>query len=216
MTQPKPEHMTARRLDSVFELRQRNTDLEERLCELENHKFGVHFLQNLQSAPNDAKGIADVVTDNLREFSGADYVILDIQGKEAGDSGEQKVGSIQQDIQLVEGQTIYGTLKIGINPGNRFDAEKIDYITDKLLSPIAAKLRNYIEHHKLVELATIDEKTKLFNYRHLDQILTEFHMHQSPYALVAIDIDNFKDVNKIYGHDGADEILGKFAELLRL
>ncbi|MBI5271673.1 MAG: diguanylate cyclase [Burkholderiales bacterium] len=70
----------------------------------------------------------------------------------------------------------------------------------------------------LVEQATHDPLTGLFNRRHLNDALpTLFALaarDAQPMALAIIDLDHFKRINDEYGHIAGDQLLAAFGELL--
>jgi diguanylate cyclase (GGDEF)-like protein len=67
----------------------------------------------------------------------------------------------------------------------------------------------------MYDAALRDGLTKVFNKKHwLDRLTVEFafaRRHQTPLALVMIDIDHFKHVNDTFGHLAGDHVLGKLA-----
>ena len=69
------------------------------------------------------------------------------------------------------------------------------------------------------ELTRVDPLTGLANRRHfaeaLDTAMTFARRHEQPLSLISIDIDRFKSINDTYGHDGGDEVLKVFSDLLR-
>ncbi len=72
---------------------------------------------------------------------------------------------------------------------------------------------------RLEQLATHDELTGLYNYRHLNTRLTEewkraerFH---EPLAALMVDVDEFKQVNDTHGHAAGDEVIRAIAQRLR-
>jgi len=72
-----------------------------------------------------------------------------------------------------------------------------------------------------IEIDTgMDMLTRLFNRRYLDTILrrqTDISIKlKLPYSVLMLDIDHFKKVNDIYGHDSGDAVLKQFSELLML
>ncbi len=64
---------------------------------------------------------------------------------------------------------------------------------------------------KLEELSTTDPLTGIYNRRYLDSRMDEsfelFKRYQTPFSLVLIDIDDFKDINDTYGHHIGDNVL---------
>ena len=72
---------------------------------------------------------------------------------------------------------------------------------------------------RLHQLATRDPLTGLFNRRHFqtvaDQSLAHARRVGEPVSLVIADVDFFKRVNDVHGHDAGDKVLQEFAEVLR-
>jgi diguanylate cyclase (GGDEF)-like protein len=71
----------------------------------------------------------------------------------------------------------------------------------------------------LAELALTDALTGLPNRRAIEDWalhqLSGAARHGFPFWVVMIDLDNFKNVNDMYGHDAGDTVLRGFAEILR-
>ena len=83
------------------------------------------------------------------------------------------------------------------------------------------KLRDEIKERERIESvlqqsALTDYLTGLPNRRAMIQLLDKeaarYQRSEHPFSLVLLDIDNFKDINDAYGHDGGDEILVAVAE----
>lgn len=63
---------------------------------------------------------------------------------------------------------------------------------------------------KLIELAEIDPLTGIFNRRGFDRRSIDYlsrHERDKTGYIIMIDIDHFKNINDIYGHDIGDEVL---------
>jgi len=75
------------------------------------------------------------------------------------------------------------------------------------------------KNHLLEELALTDALTGLPNRRAIEEWasrqLSGAARHGFPLWVVMIDLDHFKNVNDGYGHDAGDEVLKRFAEVLK-
>lgn len=72
---------------------------------------------------------------------------------------------------------------------------------------------------RIEKISITDKLTGLFNRHKLDEILTmkieEYLRYKTPFSVILLDIDYFKDVNDNYGHDIGDYVLQQFAVLLK-
>ncbi|WP_229145968.1 diguanylate cyclase [Alcanivorax sp. 1008] len=72
---------------------------------------------------------------------------------------------------------------------------------------------------KLAEIAVRDSLTGLYNRRHfierLEEAIAIANRSREPFYLALIDLDHFKQVNDLHGHQVGDEILVRFSTLAR-
>jgi diguanylate cyclase (GGDEF)-like protein len=72
---------------------------------------------------------------------------------------------------------------------------------------------------RIGQLATLDELTGLVNRRHMIELMGAEQVrrarHLKPMMVVLIDIDLFKGINDMHGHQAGDAVLKAFAELSR-
>lgn len=89
-----------------------------------------------------------------------------------------------------------------------------------LITPIEERKRL---EQELRRLSVTDALTGLYNRRHLmlclEEELARFHRYGTPFSLVVIDLDHFKQINDVRGHIVGDRVLkalaGIFAHRLR-
>ena len=106
-----------------------------------------------------------------------------------------------------------------------------DYLTKPFDSAeLVARVRIHLKMKKLQDslksandhfkqLSNIDPLTNLFNRRYFTEVI-EIELHRSSrfhsyVSLLIVDIDHFKKVNDIYGHQAGDKVLVAVAEKLR-
>lgn len=101
--------------------------------------------------------------------------------------------------------------------GRAFDAGDQDLLT-QLMGQAAIAIERSQLYHRQEELAIRDDLTKLFNFRHLDQVLDNEIRRCVRYGAVLsaifLDLDYFKVVNDRYGHLMGSRVLVEVAELL--
>lgn len=77
--------------------------------------------------------------------------------------------------------------------------------------------RRYVA--RLKEFALRDSHTGLYNYRYLmERLSAEIELskrHSFPLSLLIIDVDYFKSINDVYGHQVGDSLLSAFAHFLK-
>lgn len=90
------------------------------------------------------------------------------------------------------------------------------YLTSKLTSAILKRIET---EEELKIKAITDPLTAIYNRRYfmarLEQNFAKYRRTQKNYVVVIFDIDRFKSINDKYGHTVGDEILKKFALILK-
>jgi len=101
---------------------------------------------------------------------------------------------------------------------NQADSSKFRYRPDmdttllkRLVTIVSICLSNVMAHERLNFLASRDSLTGLLNRRVLEHIVKrEFdraERYGTPLTVVFLDVDDFKMVNDLYGHDAGDDVL---------
>lgn len=84
--------------------------------------------------------------------------------------------------------------------------EKLKKIDDVELTSLVYKLIQYNSY--LLQVSTTDAMTGLYNRRILDK-------NQKPSVVMLCDIDNFKLINDLYGHDKGDFVIQVIGKILK-
>ena len=139
---------------------------------------------------NIVKGDKYALGDDLAQLSFVDYAIVPLLVK------NEAIGVILVD--------------------NKFNGKKITYEDIDSLTTFANQsalaMENTILYEKITQLADTDGLTGLYNHRYFKDKLTESISLKKPFALLVIDVDDFKKFNEEYGHTCGDTILGHVGE----
>lgn len=83
----------------------------------------------------------------------------------------------------------------------------------------AIALQNAWNFQRVEELTILDEHTGLYNSRHLEACLAaevlRAQRFEHPLSLIFFDLDHFKRVNDIHGHQTGSSVLAEIGEILR-
>lgn len=110
----------------------------------------------------------------------------------------------------------FGILCLG-RPGDDVSglSRGLAFITAEYLTLAVSNLRL---REKLYDLSIRDPLTKLFNRRHMDDVLDReierAGEHTTTPAIALIDLDHFKNINDTFGHDAGDQVLKTVAHTL--
>lgn len=109
-----------------------------------------------------------------------------------------------------------GTLVVGKNRINVFMDSRAFY--ENIASQLSIGIANARLYAKMNDMAIRDGLTRIYNRRHLTELLNEFladaMARKVPVTLALFDIDKFKMVNDTYGHQCGDEVIRYVAMLL--
>ena len=91
--------------------------------------------------------------------------------------------------------------------------------TDVLVEKLSATNRDLLHANQLLlEQSLRDSLTGLYNHSHFQQTLVQLCAAASrsmrPLSLLFIDLDNFKQINDLYGHTVGDQVLREIGRLL--
>jgi diguanylate cyclase (GGDEF)-like protein len=141
-------------------------------------------------------------------------VLIEDAGEQGDPSlGEGRLRCLAAAPLVLYGETI-GYLVVGSPRPGVFGADHA-----RLLEAIAGQASVAIENARLYELATIDGLTELYVRRYFDgRVQDEWQrgrrFHTS-FAVVIMDLDDFKEINDRHGHAAGDRLLREIATVVR-
>ncbi len=93
-----------------------------------------------------------------------------------------------------------------------------DNIISTIISSISIALEKNLSIQRLESEAAIDPLTKCYNRRSLDRFIQRDIAHAQRYgtdlSVIMFDLDNFKKINDLYGHQAGDEVLKSISILI--
>jgi len=121
-----------------------------------------------------------------------------------------RIDDFEAEMRTTSGRTLWASLS---GQRLRFAGE------DTLLAAIVDVTAQRQTREDLLQQATHDPLTGLFNRRHVEDVLRKevvrAERHARPLAVAMMDADHFKNINDTYGHQTGDEVLREISERCR-
>lgn len=131
-------------------------------------------------------------------------------------AGRPEIGSFLSVPMVVQGELI-GVINLSHSANSAFSEESLRLLT-LIAGQAAAILQRVLMYEEMARLAITDELTGLYNRRHfqehLDGEIKRGQRYGQCFALLFLDVDNFKLINDTWGHALGDRILAELGKLL--
>lgn len=169
---------------------------------------GAEVMFGAQARDYLARPVASLFLNGEREFER-----IEEQLKAKG-----QLASYETEIMTAVGEDLFVDLSVSRLKGSK-DEEglllTLKDIGDRKRLESELKASNLI----LEKLSLTDGLTNLFNHRHFQERLKdEFDRaarYETSFGLIILDLDDFKQVNDLHGHQTGDQVLAKAAEIIR-
>lgn len=175
----------------------------------------------------DVQGETDLVfvdnTDTLEQFFGfTPQAVLGSYHPQRHSQmfpGDPRPPSSTAILPLVRDGELIGSLNLGSHKAERFLQGSASDFLQRLASFVAICIKNSLNHERLKRVGLTDVLTGVNNRRFFDQRLTEevsrATRQKQPLSCLFLDVDHFKRVNDVHGHQAGDMALREVADVLR-
>jgi diguanylate cyclase (GGDEF)-like protein len=170
------------------------------------------------AATHDPEALLPVILQSAIGATGAAGARLVSGGNEIVRAGHPEEGGRPLALRLGSEDETVGQLLLYPPPDGTFDHES-EQLAHWLAAQASIALENERLHRTVKRQAITDELTQLANRRRFTETLAvevrRAERFGDPLALVLADLDDFKQINDRYGHQAGDEVLRRFADVLR-
>jgi len=170
------------------------------------------------AATHDPEALLPVILQSAIEATGAAGARVVSGGQEIARAGEPGAGGQPLSLQLGADEDGMGRLLLYPPVEGSFDQDA-EQLAHWLAAQASIALENERLHRTVKRQAITDELTQLANRRRFVETLAlevrRADRFGDPLALVLADLDDFKAINDRYGHGTGDEVLRRFADVLR-
>lgn len=138
-----------------------------------------------------------------------------------GEDGKRATYNAVASIPVFVDEHLYAALTLCNFNCNRYFDRKAQDTLNLISLQLGSQLQQLQHRENLLKMSTTDSLTGLFNRQallaRLEQELVTYEQQSHCYrcSLAYIDLDNFKIVNDLLGHDVGDKVLEHFAALLQ-
>jgi diguanylate cyclase (GGDEF)-like protein len=191
---------------------ERDGDSERRVGE------AVALVGEALAATHDPEALLPVILESAVGATGAVGARLVSDGTERFSAGTPERGGPPLTLSLGTEDEHVGSLLIYPSPGRPFTEDE-GHLAHWLAAQASVALENARLHRAVEQQAITDDLTGLANRRRFSESLSlevsRAVRFGGSLALVLADLDDFKRVNDLYGHQVGDDVLRRFADLMR-
>ena len=196
--------------------RRRRADLAEDST-ARRAREAVALVGEALAATHDPEALVPVILESAVGATGAVGASLVSDGAERFRAGRPERGGPPLTLSLGTENERVGTLLLYPAPGRPFSADE-GRLAHWLAAQASIALENARLHRAVEQQAITDHLTGLANRRRFTESLSlevsRAERFSGTLSLVLADLDDFKRVNDLYGHQVGDQVLRRFAEVM--
>jgi diguanylate cyclase (GGDEF)-like protein len=183
-----------------------------------NVREAVELVGDALGATHDPEALLPVILTSAIEATGAAGARVVSGGEEVASAGDPASGGRPLTLRLGTDEDEVGRMLLYPPAGGSFDGDAVN-LANWLAAQASIALENERLHRTVKRQAITDELTQLANRRRFTETLAHevrrAERFGDPLTLVLADLDDFKQINDRYGHQTGDEVLRRFADVLR-
>jgi diguanylate cyclase (GGDEF)-like protein len=208
---------TAAEAAEEADLQRRSSDVR-RGGDEQRVREAVALVGEALAATHDPEALLPVILQSAIEATGATGARLVSGGTEVISAGHPDDGGAPLALKLGADQEAIGRLLLYPPRDGSFDKES-EQLAHWLAAQASIAIENERLHRTVKRQAITDELTQLANRRRFTETLAvevrRAERFGDPLALILADLDDFKEINDRYGHQAGDDVLRRFADVLR-
>jgi diguanylate cyclase (GGDEF)-like protein len=198
--------------------RRRSKDLDDATSPSRRAREAVALVGEALAATHDPDALLPVIVESAVGATGAVGARLVTDGTERVRAGQPEAGGPPLSVSLGTGSDHVGSLLIYPYLDRPFNEDE-GRLAHWLAAQASIALENARLHRAVEQQAITDDLTGLANRRRFGESLSlevsRAERFGGTLALVLADLDDFKLVNDLYGHQVGDQVLRRFADLMR-
>lgn len=159
---------------------------------------------------------------NLPSFENATALAIDLPGRLAGPPHELELRRLELQGEWVSREALYLGIvaawllgAMGAVVWRLADLRHQHRQQEREIEALIARATKlHAEQDHLRRQATVDELTGVLNRRGVEQTIADLGERSAGMAIILVDVDHFKRVNDMHGHEAGDQVLRRVAAVM--
>ncbi len=205
--------------DELAKISEKFEEFRIRLIKSQNKIYlAFHTVTKMLSATNEFNEYSKFVLNNLDKILNLEgsYLTYRYDSKEIKSFSEKFLQGQNDGLELRDFNEIILKREIDRDSYIEFHGFSKDKLNEEDLEYLEIILSNLIYVIKLYRTANYDFLTRVFNRRKMMEFIQKNIESSKKFAILMLDIDDFKRINDTFGHDFGDEILKEIVKILKI
>ncbi|ACD67158.1 diguanylate cyclase/phosphodiesterase [Sulfurihydrogenibium sp. YO3AOP1] len=204
--------------DELAKISEKFEEFRIRLIKSQDKIYLVfHTVTKILSATNEFNKFSKFVLNNLDKILNlkGSYLIYQYNSEEVKSFSDKYLQDQKNSLELGNFNEIILKRDIDSDSYIEFHGFRKDKLNEEDLEYLEIILSNLIYVIKLYRTANYDFLTRVFNRRKMMELIQKNIENSKKFAILMLDMDDFKRINDTFGHDLGDEILKEIVKILK-